>query len=525
MILSFGLLGPARATSWCIDALPAVVAAHPKALFVLVGATHPDLLGTEGEAYRDRLVAQAKRLGIARSRPLRGPLRRPGRADPLARGRGRLRDAVPAARPDRVGDALVRPGRGSGDRLDAIRLCERGPGQRPRDPRRRRVPCRSGRRAQRGARRTPHCAARSAAAPTRYSRRMVWSAVGAEYRDLFAQVAARHVRTTKLAAGRSKRSMPDPAPLHPVTRVHLDAPHRRHRDHAARGRGRGRTRPRLLHRRRRARPRGRPAASARARLGRRRRERVAKRTFLDEAFDQARGRFRNFRRIDGSWLDEVASEDSQGRAMLALGWAIALARIPRWSTPPRRCSRARSPRRRDLGRSAPRRPCCSAAMPRCAGPRADRPPCAYRELAEPSRLADCCAGRPTLALAGVARDLRERAVAPGADRRVPIPRLASDARCGLAILDWLVDAQTDPAGHLSTIGNGGGREAGSSPSSTSNRSKRQPCYWPPRRPSRPPRTTDTARSWSGHTAGSLARTTWACSGRPRARRGLRRSDA
>lgn len=41
--------------------------------------------------------------------------------------------------------------------------------------------------------------------------------------------------------------------------------------------------------------------------------------FLDDAFDRATGRFRNFRRMDGTWLEETASEDSQGRAMLTLG--------------------------------------------------------------------------------------------------------------------------------------------------------------------------------------------------------------
>ena len=45
--------------------------------------------------------------------------------------------------------------------------------------------------------------------------------------------------------------------------------------------------------------------------------------FLEDAFDPAGGRFRNFRAIDGSWLDEVGSEDSHGRAMLALGDTVA----------------------------------------------------------------------------------------------------------------------------------------------------------------------------------------------------------
>lgn len=43
--------------------------------------------------------------------------------------------------------------------------------------------------------------------------------------------------------------------------------------------------------------------------------------FLAAAFDPAVGSFRNFRNADGEWLDEVASQDSQGRALLALGTA------------------------------------------------------------------------------------------------------------------------------------------------------------------------------------------------------------
>ena len=45
--------------------------------------------------------------------------------------------------------------------------------------------------------------------------------------------------------------------------------------------------------------------------------------FLGDAFDPAAGRFRNFRAQDGSWLDAAASDDSQGRALLALGGFVA----------------------------------------------------------------------------------------------------------------------------------------------------------------------------------------------------------
>src|SRR6187200_3237964 len=47
--------------------------------------------------------------------------------------------------------------------------------------------------------------------------------------------------------------------------------------------------------------------------------------FLEDAFDRQSGRFRNFRRADGAWLDGPASEDSQGRAMLALGETVSSA--------------------------------------------------------------------------------------------------------------------------------------------------------------------------------------------------------
>jgi hypothetical protein len=47
--------------------------------------------------------------------------------------------------------------------------------------------------------------------------------------------------------------------------------------------------------------------------------------FLEAAFDSTTGRFRNFRSMDGAWLGGVGSDDSYGRAMLALGEATAMA--------------------------------------------------------------------------------------------------------------------------------------------------------------------------------------------------------
>lgn len=64
VILSFGLLGPDKGYELAIDALPDVVAAHPTALYVIVGATHPDVIRREGEAYRNGLAERVRAHGL-----------------------------------------------------------------------------------------------------------------------------------------------------------------------------------------------------------------------------------------------------------------------------------------------------------------------------------------------------------------------------------------------------------------------------------------------------------------------------
>jgi len=65
VLLTFGLLSPNKGIEHMLDALPAIVEANPEALYVVLGATHPNLVRNEGERYRDALKAQAQRLGIA----------------------------------------------------------------------------------------------------------------------------------------------------------------------------------------------------------------------------------------------------------------------------------------------------------------------------------------------------------------------------------------------------------------------------------------------------------------------------
>jgi len=65
VLMTFGLLGPGKGVECVIEALPAIVASHPDTVYRIVGATHPNLVAQEGEAYRERLQAEAERLGVA----------------------------------------------------------------------------------------------------------------------------------------------------------------------------------------------------------------------------------------------------------------------------------------------------------------------------------------------------------------------------------------------------------------------------------------------------------------------------
>jgi glycosyltransferase involved in cell wall biosynthesis len=64
VILTFGLLSPNKGIEVMIDAMPKILESRPDAVYVVLGATHPNLVRHEGEAYRERLVARAQALGL-----------------------------------------------------------------------------------------------------------------------------------------------------------------------------------------------------------------------------------------------------------------------------------------------------------------------------------------------------------------------------------------------------------------------------------------------------------------------------
>lgn len=64
VILTFGLLSPNKGVEVMIDAMPSILKRRADAVYIVLGATHPNLVRTEGEAYRERLVARVRELGV-----------------------------------------------------------------------------------------------------------------------------------------------------------------------------------------------------------------------------------------------------------------------------------------------------------------------------------------------------------------------------------------------------------------------------------------------------------------------------
>lgn len=67
VILTFGLLSPDKGIEHVIDALPAILARYPNTVYIVLGATHPHVKENDGETYRLMLENRAQRLGVAAS--------------------------------------------------------------------------------------------------------------------------------------------------------------------------------------------------------------------------------------------------------------------------------------------------------------------------------------------------------------------------------------------------------------------------------------------------------------------------
>jgi len=64
VILTFGLLSPNKGIEVMIDAMPSILRRRADAVYVVLGATHPNLVRDQGETYRESLMARVRELGI-----------------------------------------------------------------------------------------------------------------------------------------------------------------------------------------------------------------------------------------------------------------------------------------------------------------------------------------------------------------------------------------------------------------------------------------------------------------------------
>ncbi len=64
VILTFGLLSPNKGIEVMIDAMPSILKRRADAAYVVLGATHPNLVRDQGEAYRESLMARVRTLGV-----------------------------------------------------------------------------------------------------------------------------------------------------------------------------------------------------------------------------------------------------------------------------------------------------------------------------------------------------------------------------------------------------------------------------------------------------------------------------
>src|SRR3546814_20763358 len=64
VLLTFGLIAQDKGIDHMIRALPAIVKEHPDVLYVVLGATHPNVIRHDGEKLRASLQGLAQGLGV-----------------------------------------------------------------------------------------------------------------------------------------------------------------------------------------------------------------------------------------------------------------------------------------------------------------------------------------------------------------------------------------------------------------------------------------------------------------------------
>ena len=123
--LTFGLLSPNKGIENVLQAMPKVIAKSPDFVYIILGATHPNLVREHGEIYRLSLERLAQKLDIQEARHLLQSICRAARADGIHRRGRHLHHAVSERGAGRLRHAGVRVWLRQGGDLDAV-LARRG---------------------------------------------------------------------------------------------------------------------------------------------------------------------------------------------------------------------------------------------------------------------------------------------------------------------------------------------------------------------------------------------------------------
>lgn len=67
LLSTFGLLGPGKGLEIAINAMAKIIKVHPEVFYLIIGATHPEVLKREGEKYRQSLIDLVKKLKLEKN--------------------------------------------------------------------------------------------------------------------------------------------------------------------------------------------------------------------------------------------------------------------------------------------------------------------------------------------------------------------------------------------------------------------------------------------------------------------------
>ncbi len=325
VILTFGLLSPNKGIEYMIDALPEIARRFPDVVYIVLGITHPNVRREQGEEYRLSLQRRARELEVDnhvifhnRYVTLEELCRFLGAADIYV---------TPYLNPQQIVSGTLAYSLGVGKAVvstpywyaEELLAEDRG----------RLVPFRDSRALantiiQLFEQESERHAMRKRAYA--FGRRMVWKEVARAYLDTFQRASSERRRGPAVLYPPAASSdlldidLPDLNLNHLLTLTD-DTGILQHARRTVPNLSEGYTtddnaRALLVA------LRARELESDKLLLSRLVRRYLA---FVDFAFNRQNGRFRNFLSYDRHWLEEYGSEDSHGRALWALGYAVNLA--------------------------------------------------------------------------------------------------------------------------------------------------------------------------------------------------------